>query len=96
MVTTTQYVNQVVSLTNTVAADSHYDFSVSFSGRTITRYFQKSVSKKIKKESKKERILRVSKEKMKASWKTFNQRAEKIIQVKQICKPMHRINLAKR
>ncbi len=42
-------------------------------------------------ETKKERIKRIAKEKMFASWKSFNQKTEKIIEIKQICKPQHRI-----
>lgn len=45
-----------------------------------------------KQETKKEKIKRVAKEKMFASWKTYNQKTEKILEVKQICKPRHNIN----
>lgn len=40
-------------------------------------------------ETKKERIKRIAKEKMYASWKTFNQRTPTIIEIIQICKPKH-------
>jgi len=42
-------------------------------------------------ETKKERIARIAKYKMLASWKTYNQKTEKIIKMKQICKPRHRL-----
>ena len=37
----------------------------------------------------KEKIKRIAKEKMFASWKTYNQKTEKILDIKQICKPRH-------
>lgn len=43
----------------------------------------------VKKETKKQKIARIAKEKMYASWKTFNDKGRNIIQVKQICKPRH-------
>lgn len=44
-----------------------------------------------KPETKKEKIARIAKEKMYASWKTFQQNHISIIQVKQICKPRHKL-----
>lgn len=49
-----------------------------------------------KTETKKERLIRISKERMLASWKTHNQKTETIIQVKQFCKPRHKINIPRR
>ena len=43
-------------------------------------------------ETKKEKLDRVSKEKMLASWKTYNEKTEHIIKIKQICKPQHKLN----
>lgn len=45
-----------------------------------------------KEETSKERIKRIAKEKMYASWKTYNERKITIKEVKQICKPTHKIN----
>ncbi len=50
-----------------------------------------------KQETKKERVKRVAAEKMHASWKLHNQKTEKILVMKQICKPRHNIyNFKKR
>jgi len=46
-------------------------------------------------ETKKEKTQRIAKEKMYASWKSHNQNKpeeRKVIQIKQICKPRHRIS----
>lgn len=77
-------------LDNLVYADSR--------NLTSTRYSVKIVAFKpnssiIKYETKKEKIKRVAKEKMFASWKTYNQKTEKILEVKQICKPRHKIKI---
>lgn len=42
-------------------------------------------------ETKKERIKRIAIEKMHASWKKYNQKTPTTIEIKQICKPIHRI-----
>ncbi len=47
-------------------------------------------------ETKKERIKRIATEKMLASYRLFNQKTEKIIQVVQNAKPQHRIYNYKR
>lgn len=47
-------------------------------------------------ESKKDRIKRIAKERMLASRKLFNQKTQSIIQVKQFCKPQHRLGYLKR
>lgn len=60
-------------------------------------YYSYSVPVQQKQETKKERIKRVAAEKMHASWKLHNQKTEKILVVKQICKPRHNIyNFKKR
>lgn len=46
---------------------------------------------KVKKETKKEKRDRISKEKMLSSWKTINKKTMTIDQIKQICKPRHRV-----
>jgi len=46
----------------------------------------------VKIESKKAKIKRIAKEKMFASWKVYNQKTTNIIEIKQICKPRHKIN----
>lgn len=48
------------------------------------------VPKKV--ETKKEKQARLAKEKMHASWKTYNEVKPKIFEIKQICKPRHRLN----
>jgi hypothetical protein len=48
------------------------------------------VSKKV--ETKRERIKRVAKERMYASWKTYNDKTETIKEIKQICRPQHKLN----
>lgn len=66
--------------------------------RQIIRW-SNEVQQKKKQETKKERIARLAKEKMLASWKKHNQREPerpKVIQMKQICKPQHRINFVHR
>ncbi len=45
-----------------------------------------------KKETKKERQKRIAMERMLASWKTFNKKTPTKIEIKQICKPSHRVN----
>lgn len=42
-------------------------------------------------ETKKECIKRISTEKMLASWKTYNDKTPTIIEIKQICKSVHRV-----
>jgi hypothetical protein len=49
------------------------------------------VKKKFAAEPKKEKIKRVAKEKMYASWKTIDRKTETINIVKQICKPRHQM-----
>ncbi len=44
-----------------------------------------------KRETKKEKIKRIAKEQMLASWKVYNQKTENIIEIKQFCKPRHNI-----
>ena len=44
-----------------------------------------------KKETKKEKLDRISKEKMLSSHKIYNQQTPEVIKIKQMCKPKHRI-----
>ena len=61
--------------------------------QTVDRYcHSNSFVSSTKVETKKERIKRIAKEKMYASWKTYNDRTVTIKEIKQICKPMHKIN----
>jgi len=76
----------ITRLDNLVYADSRYVENIRGRIIVIDNYSVK------KKETKKEKIKRVAKEKMLASWKTYNQKTEKILEVKQICKPRHNIN----
>jgi Tol biopolymer transport system component len=46
-----------------------------------------------KKETKEEKILRISREKMFASWKLHNDHYLNKIEIKQICKPRHLMGL---
>ena len=59
---------------------------------TPTRWYQASVATVKKTESKKDKIRRIAKAKMFASWKTYDQKNRYVIQVKQLCKPQHRVN----
>ena len=54
-------------------------------------YTFKEVQKKIKKETKKEKIARLAKEKMFSSWKTYNEKTFQIKTIVQFCKPRHKI-----
>lgn len=52
-----------------------------------------------KEETRKEKIARLAKEKMHASWKVRDQREPdkpKVFQLRQICKPRHRVNFIHR
>lgn len=49
------------------------------------------VRKSVKQETKKEKIKRLAKEKMYASWKTIDRKTSTINEIKQICKPRHTI-----
>ena len=55
-------------------------------------YFDSYRTIKQEEETEKEKIARIAKEKMYASWKTYNDRTTTIKDVKQICKPRHRVN----
>ncbi len=80
---------------------------VNSASRTVTNvvhqpvfYVSSNVNSEINKrqpETKKERIIRISKERMYASWKTYIDKTETIKEIKQLCRPAHRINyIAKR
>ena len=63
------------------------------------RRWEHEVKQKQQKETKKEKIARLAKEKMYASWKTRDQLEPdkpKVFQLRQICKPRHRINFIHR
>ena len=55
------------------------------------RVHSREVKKKLAEEPKKEKIKRIAKEKMYASWKTIDRKTETINIVKQICKPRHQM-----
>lgn len=58
-----------------------------------TSYYQSyEIPKREIVETKKEKLDRVSKEKMLASHKIYNQKDMNIIKIKQMCKPKHRIS----
>ncbi len=42
-------------------------------------------------ETKQQRIDRIATEKMLASWKTYNEKTRNVKEIKQICKPRHRV-----
>jgi len=46
----------------------------------------------LKEETKEERIARIAKKKMLASWDLYNEKSFRIKKVIQICKPKHRLN----
>jgi len=50
----------------------------------------------VKKETKEQKIKRIAKEKMLASWKSHNEKRDNIIEIKRVCKPIHNINRFKR
>lgn len=77
-----------------------YDDRMLYDGKTISQsgsyYFYVRVpAYQKKKETKKQRILRIAKEKMLASWKTYNQKTPYVIDMKQLCKPKHKLFLQK-
>lgn len=51
-----------------------------------------SYKENVKKETKKEAIGRIAKEKMYASWKMYNEKTITIREIKQVCKPRHQVN----
>ena len=56
---------------------------------TVSSY---SIYQKVqKKETKKQKQKRIAKERMLASWKTYNDKTPTVKVVKQICKPIHRM-----
>jgi len=57
-----------------------------------TNYYQNCEPKREIVETKKEKLDRVSKDKMLASHKIYNQKDMNIIKIKQMCKPQHRIS----
>lgn len=61
-------------------------------------HYRASVSVETKKvvETKKQRVARIAKEKMLASWKKENFKTDKIKQVIQVCKPQHKLNYSGR
>lgn len=73
-------------LDNLSYADSHDSTSATYSVNIVTFKPNSSIRKH---ETKKEKTKRIAKEKMFASWKTYNQKTEKILDIKQICKPRH-------
>ena len=79
--------------TCTSVASTSMPDSVTFTeGTTLTiTYCSNAVQSKFQ-ESKKQRIARIAKEKMFASWKMYNQKTEKTIKIIQVCKPRHKLN----
>ena len=77
------------TLWGTSCSSNDYDVSYSYN-TTYIPGISNGYSKK-KEETKKEKIQRVAKEKMLASWKTYNEKTLKIIDVKNLCKPQHRL-----
>ena len=66
-------------------------FSITNTNISNTVYANSFYQTQRKTETKKERIKRIAKEKMFASWKTYNQKTESIIEIKQVCKPKHKL-----
>jgi len=84
--------------TSTIGSGIYYDDKLLYYGKTIRasgEYYFFAPAYKIKKETKKQRILRIAKEKMLASWKTYNQKTPYVIEIKQLCKPKHKLFLQK-
>jgi hypothetical protein len=83
--------------TGTTATDSSYlPNSVTYSTLSTDtsiaiRYYEDCDSTQYH-ETKKQRITRIAKEKMFASWKTHNQKTEKINKIIQVCKPKHKLS----
>ena len=73
---------------------SPFTITISSSGLiSVTGYVQswQTPPKEIV-ETKKEKLDRISKEKMLASHKIYNQKDMNVIKIKQMCKPQHRIS----
>ena len=60
---------------------------------TVVDYYpisgERYVVKKV--ETRKEKLQRLSKQKMFASWSLYNQKEEKVFEIKQFCKPRHQM-----
>ena len=88
---------QRVEPTYSVNSHTVYANITTFNGQEIDpweyqmRVHNYEVKKKFAEEPKKEKIKRIAKEKMYASWKTINRKTETINIVKQICKPRHQM-----
>lgn len=79
--------------TSIVGSGIFYDNKLLFNGKTIRAsgeyYYYVPAYRKV--ETKKQRIKRLAKEKMLASWKTYNQKTPYVIDIKQLCKPQHKM-----
>jgi hypothetical protein len=65
--------------------DTTSTYSTTWFGRGFTYPLPKKI------ETKKQRIARIAKENMLASYKTYNQKTVTVRQIRQVCKPIHRI-----
>lgn len=54
-------------------------------------YTHEESKKRVKKETKKEKVARLAKEKMHSSWKTYNEKTFQIKTILQVCKPRHKM-----
>ncbi len=81
----------VVDFSNCIPTDSSSYYSKNFYFKTYC--YGANFSTKKRKETKKEKIARIAKEKMHASWKTQDQISSNLFKLKQLCKPQFRIHL---
>jgi hypothetical protein len=82
---------------NTATQVTQISSTLTYSSADDSYYYSYCQPVQQPQETKKERVKRVAAEKMHASWKLHNQKTEKILVVKQICKPRHNIyNFKKR
>lgn len=83
--------NQPYGYGDTTPTDYGFGYCISTqSGLSYSGSFT-SVSN-IEAETKEQKVLRIAREKMYASWKMYNQKTEKIPKIIQVCKPRHRLS----
>lgn len=82
------------TLTGTeISASSHIWQSSNPTDINLSNYYYKIsyYTPQRKVETDKERITRISKEKMYASWKVYDEMRKNVLKVRQVCKPQHRL-----
>ena len=84
-------ITPIISISMDQLIDPRYPMNAQPTTVYSSWYYREIQQPEIK-ENKKERIARIAKEKMFASWKLYNEKREKVLDVRQMCKPRHRLN----